>query len=234
MECHECIDPFNPRGHFVDKHKSRKMPKDYNQNLIPQLQRQFPYLTHNPSIPTDPIRPIFGLCEPKPDHQICQNCNRGFAGSDNNQKKSPSFTAHKCAPGKDNPPDRQFYISSVQRFRNIRTQTLFPVITADPPLPTLKSDPWISYQTRIASRPNPSTTISIPENYRVLHQFIKKERWLEHLEGKDVASLVPLVQFKSTDPTLPRLNKHIQAHMAYYQSRLDGSYPRRLISTRPS
>jgi len=86
MECHECIDPFNPRGHFVDKHKSRKMPKDYNQTLVPQLQRHFPYLRHNPPIPTHPIIPVFGLCEPKPDHQICKNCNRGFTGSGTNQK----------------------------------------------------------------------------------------------------------------------------------------------------
>jgi hypothetical protein len=75
--------------------------------------------------------------------------------------------------------------------------------------------------------------MAITPNYRVFHQFISKERWPELVDGKDVKVLMSLVQLKSNDPILPHLGRHIHAHLANYQARLDSHYVRRLISTRP-
>jgi hypothetical protein len=83
------------------------------------------------------------------------------------------------------------------------------------------------------ARPSPSLKMAITPNYRVFHQFISKERWPELVDGKDVKTLMSLVHLDSNDPILPNLRRHIHAHLANYQARLDSHYMRRLISTRP-
>jgi hypothetical protein len=236
MECQECINPDDPRSHFVHKHKDRKLPKDFNETILPILHREDPSLTYTPPCPTEPVDPIFGLQRPKPNYQICGNCHRGFHGCDagDNQRRSPSFIAHKCVQKEPNPPHRTFYVSDVQRFGSHPSHAWFPVKTvvsgplASPP------NAWTLYQTRMSSRPEPEARMALPDNYRVLHQFLFKEGWIEHVQNKEIAPLVALTELKPDDPTLPWLNRHIQAHLAFYQSRLRGNYPKRLISTRPS
>lgn len=83
------------------------------------------------------------------------------------------------------------------------------------------------------SRPPPSEVLALPENYRVLHQFIHKEGWLQHVEGKEAHVLTPLVAIKRGDAQLPGLASHIYAYLEHYQSRLRSYHARRLIGTRP-
>jgi len=53
------------------------------------------------------------------------------------------------------------------------------------------------------------------------------------VDGKDVKTLMSLVELKSNDPVLPHLTRHVHAHLENYQASLDSHYVRRLISTRP-
>lgn len=85
----------------------------------------------------------------------------------------------------------------------------------------------------MSARPSPELKMSITTNYRVFHQFISKERWPELVEGKNVETLMSLVDLKPNDPVLPHLKRHVHAHLGYYQGKLDSHYIRRLISTRP-
>lgn len=83
------------------------------------------------------------------------------------------------------------------------------------------------------ARPSPDVNMSMTDNYRVFHQFISKERWPELVNGKNVETLMSLVDLKPNDSVLPHLKRHIHAHLACYQAHLDSHYVRRLISTRP-
>jgi len=116
-------------------------------------------------------------------------------------------------------------------FGNHATHGWFPIFNTTPL--TLPSMPWLKYQARMDARPSLSLKMAITPNYRVFHQFISKERWPELVEGKDIESLMALVELKANDPLLPHLRRHVHAHLAYYQAQLDNHYVRRLISTRP-
>jgi hypothetical protein len=74
----------------------------------------------------------------------------------------------------------------------------------------------------------------VPENYRVTHQFLHKEGWLEHLVDKSPEILKRLVEIKIDDPQLPRLAKHIEAFLTHHQESLADRYSvMRFISTKP-
>jgi hypothetical protein len=41
--------------------------------------------------------------------------------------------------------------------------------------------------------------VSIPDNYRVLDQFLQKEQWLEHVKGLQVPTAIQLVSYSVKD-----------------------------------
>jgi hypothetical protein len=86
------------------------------------------------------------------------------------------------------------------------------------------------------SAPRPPAEVSIPDNYRILHQFIAKSRWLEHLEKKKMENIIPLVTITHNDVQMPGLKRHIEAMLSRLQSTLPPGehFVRRLISTRPT
>lgn len=235
MECHCCVNHKDPRGHIMGhSDKISTPPKDLNESFAQMLASTHLTLQYPPAPPQYPVPQIYGLAAPMPGYLICSHCHRGFKGhdpGDDSTGPSPSFVGHPCFPGQDNPPERSFTISAVQVFGRQRKETRFPVITSSPtpPPPTA----WTSYQARMRARPSPSETMSMPDNYRILHQFIQKEGWLAHVEGKKPEDLTALVTIKKNDPQLPNLVSHIRAHLDHYQSRLTSYNARRLISTRP-
>ena len=86
----------------------------------------------------------------------------------------------------------------------------------------------------MASRPQESNKVSLPDNYRVLHQFLQKNAWIEHLEGTSPETILDLIHLRRNDPLLPKLAMHISAFLSYYQVKLGNDYYlRRLIGTRP-
>ena len=79
-----------------------------------------------------------------------------------------------------------------------------------------------------------SADASNTDNYRVLRQILHKERWIEHVRGKDLAKLKELVSFSVKNQPLGSLVRHIHAYLAHVQARLTDKYIRRLIGTRPA
>jgi hypothetical protein len=236
LECRCAIDPKQPRKHMVKYHADMKLPKDMDKIFQEQMGRDYPHLTAHPEHPVAPVMPIFGLEPPRSQYQLCQNCHRAFQGNgDCKPTTGPSnaFRVHKCFAGLPAPKNRPFTITSVQRFNSRPPFTWFPVQQlASPSTPS--SSPWISYRTQMESRPHQTESLSLPDNYRILHQFIQKERWLDHVSGKDHGQLMALVDISVKDAQLPLLQKHVHAYLAHFQSRIKGHYIRRLIGTRPS
>jgi len=197
-----------------------------------QSLRYYPQLVYPPIVPTRPVAPIYGLQPPQPGVQICHQCNNGYRDSkpekDLNQA-GKSFRKHQC------PLPHSFTVHPAQRFGPAQTNSWFPVLEVDLPLPSI-TNAWTAYQSQLSSAPPPSTELSIPDNYRILHQFIVKSRWLEHVAGKDVSKLIPLVTITPSDPQLPGLKRHVEALLQKLQNSLPPGehFARRLLSTRPS
>lgn len=82
--------------------------------------------------------------------------------------------------------------------------------------------------------PPQPTNASNTDNYRVLRQVLHKERWIEHVEGKDLKKLKEMVTFSTKSEPLGGLVRHIHAYLAHVQARLTSKYMRRLLGTRPA
>lgn len=231
VECGICINPRKLHTHAAGCHKDFKVSKLASDAFCETVLQTWPRLTYFPEPPREPIEPIHGLKKAQEGYQMCSHCRRCMQGTDSNDKPSPSFLSHICDKGHANPPDRSFSVTSAQTFGNHSSHGWFPVRNAAPPAPPVT--PWFRYQTMMGARPSPTLKMSIAPNYRVFHQFISKERWPELVEGKDVEALKSLVDLKPNDPILPHLKRHVHAHLAHYQAKLDSHYVRRLISTRP-
>jgi len=226
-----CINPQKLHEHTSKRHKDFKVSKAESDDFFVVISQTWPNLIYIPVPPKEPINPIYALKEPRRGFQMCSHCRRCTQGTHDNANQSQSFSSHRCSKDLPNPHNRVFSVTSVQTFGNHTSHGWFPVFDATPI--ASPSTPWRSYQARMDARPSPSLTMAITPNYRVFHQFISKERWPELVDGKDVKTLMSLVELKSNDPVLPHLRRHIHAHLAYYQARLDSHYVRRLISTRP-
>jgi hypothetical protein len=100
-----------------------------------------------------------------------------------------------------------------------------------PPVP---HDIWKEYQAKLASRAPMANVASIPDDYRVLTQFLQKERWLEHVKGLDASVAIELSSFPQNDPIFGSLPRRIHAFLAKYQGRTSNYFLQRLIGTRPS
>ena len=198
------------------------------------LLKEYPGLIYPPIPPQEQIPPIYGLRKPIPLYRICTSCRRGFKGRDPSNptaQASKAFGKHVCVSGQDNPPDRSYFESDVQSFEASTQSPYFPVLPFTPtPQP---QNPWTKYLSEIKSRPAPTQLMSVPENYRVIDQFLRKEGWLAHVEGLDPTEIQPLVSLSQTDPLVPHLVKHCQSYLHHLQASLTSYYARRLISTRP-
>jgi hypothetical protein len=225
---------MDPRAHFVKYHK-RKYPSDMNATIASDLGEH--QLVYPPIRPLSPVQPVYGLAPPKPGYHICNDCHRGFKGdgpSNGSSTASRSFKKHKCIDNDKTTLERTFTIGSVQTFGPgpHGQRSWFPVL-ATIPAPSPKN-PWTTYQAQIAARPKPELKISVPENYRVTHQFLHRQGWVQHLEGKSPSILQTLVNIKTKDSLLPGLASHIAAFLFHHQKALGDRYTlRRLISTRP-
>lgn len=187
-----------------------------------------------PRQPHDPVRPIYGLRRPMACYRICTSCRRGFKGrnpSNPSLAASKAFEKHVCHAGQPNPSHREYIESHVQAFEHHLRSPFFAVL---PPTSTQQPpDPWTKYLSSINSRPTPAHKMSVPDNYRVLDQFLRKEGWLAHVEGLDPSKIGPLISLSQNDPLVPYLAKHCQSYLHHHQESLTSYYVRRLISTRP-
>jgi hypothetical protein len=234
LECRHIIDPENVRKHMLNKHKEVDHVKDLDDKFRKWAVDHQIHLTFKPEQPKVAVEPIFGLEPPEKNLQLCNNCHRAFQGNDQEKDKpSPTFSHHKCIAGVPNPQGRSMSITFGQRFLNNNKSPWFPVFG---PLEAVnhQKSAWQSYCEQRASRPPAPTEISLPGEYRILHQFLQKERWIDHVKGKDHNKLVSLVTIRSNDVCMPRLHRHIHAFLVHEQAKLSGFLIRRLIGTRPT
>jgi hypothetical protein len=234
VECGCTIDHQKIRAHFVSDHKGIKLPRDIDNTFAAMFSEQYPHLVYPPSPPCDPVPAIYGLREPLQCYRICTSCRRGFKGRDPSDRSAPiskAFDKHICHSGQPNPSHRIYFESHVQSFERHLRSPFFPVL---PPTPTPQPpNPWTKYLSHMNSRSKPAHTMSIPDNYRVVDQFLRKEGWLAHVEGLDPAKIQHLITLSRDDPLVPHLAKHCQSYLQHHQESLTSYYARRLISTRP-
>ena len=231
ITCHRVVNHLDSRSHFTADNKSVPLPLDFSNTFRTQSLQYYPRLVYPPMVPTQPVAPIYGLHPPQAGVQICHKCHKGYRDTkpEKDQNLSgKSFRKHLC------PPPYSFTIHPAQRFGPSQTNPWFAVLAVAPPLSPVNT--WTSYRSHLRSMPPPSTELSIPENYRILHQFIAKSRWLEHVAGKDVTKLIPLVTITPSDSKLPGLKRHIEALLVKLQGSLPPGehFARRLLSTRSS
>ena len=232
--CTECgctIDHNKVRAHFTCEHKAVKLPRDFDTIFAAHLAQHYPHLVYPPLPPKDPVPAVYGLRLPLPLYRICRNCRRGFKGRDPSNPTAPpskAFDKHVCVSSQPNPHNRTYIESHVQSFKSSVRSPYFAVLlpSTAPQLP----NPWASYSSMIKTRPSPTQTLSTPENYRIIDQFLHKEGWLSHVDGLDPVKLRTLI---ALNPDFPNLVKHCEAFLRHHQDSLTSYYARRLISTRP-
>jgi hypothetical protein len=232
IQCRASVNHAQLRAHVMKYHKDMKPPLDLDDKLSSIFRQHCLDLIHPPVHPKSCIPPIFGLAPPLDRYLVCDQCHHGFARdeSDDNPsdtRPSKSFAAHKCS-AQVNP--KTFTISSVQRFRPNKSSSWFAVETY--PQMVTQSSRWAQYQAEILARPNPDQMVAVPDNHRILHQFLGKERWIEHVKGKNIKNLVALVSL-SRSRRNTKIHSQVFEFLKYHQSLLVGTYMRRFLGTRP-
>lgn len=232
MACGVSVDPLAVPVHFkLSAHKSHKPAASRLDALPDEISRLFPrQLVHPPHIPGDIVDVVFGLAPPLPSHVQCSHCKRWFKGPSH---VSDSFRKHKCGPGHAERTRTVSRTASVQQFSAANTSRRFPVQMPVAAQEAILS-PWDQYQLQRAQRPVKPPRVSIPENHRVLHQFLFKEGFVSHLEGQSPADLQTLHHIDLTDLQYPNLARHVEYYLLNLQKKRPSTHIRRLIGTRPN
>ncbi|KAF5344444.1 hypothetical protein D9756_011280 [Leucocoprinus leucothites] len=222
LKCRSVIDPTNVRKHFQNQHKDFPTPLDLQDLITEESEECYPGLTNDPARPTEPVHPIDELGPPASNYLLCISCRRCY-------KNKEIFGKHVCntdSPGHE--------VTMAQRWVQNNSSPWFPV-KAPPAKVNTRITPWMIYEQQ---RRNETTPTDQPaahtDDFRILHQFLRKERWLEYVEGHLHEDLIPLVQYSSLDVTYGTLRDHIHSFLATIQSSLDTYYLRRIISVRPA
>lgn len=222
--CVGCQGIINPRGvrqHFLNYHKELQTPIDLQEYLEEEVLKKYPDLTHNPLHPMEPVDSIYGLAPPGEGYLCCLSCNRCYS-----QKKT--FEKHSCES-----PSSSWSLSRAQRFIDNNLSPWFPV-RDPPPIPSPQRDPWTLFEAQCRKRSQPTVTAALSDDYRVLHQFLRKERWFEQVGERQHEDLMPLVTYTVRDKIYGNVHKDIHAFFATTQASLNSHYLSRLVSTRPA
>jgi hypothetical protein len=231
LQCGCIINPEKVREHVMDFHPEVKPERHLQARFMAACGVRYNTLTFHPAHPLSPVRVIAGL-KLQESMQICSFCNRGFGCDKDRDPRhmSRSFRKHTCKRGEEN-GDRGFSVCPAQRFgQNFSWFAVIP--DGDQPIPL--EDIWHEYQSKQASRTSPSSNAaSIPDDYRVLNQFLLKERWLEHVRGLDGSVAIELSSCSTKDAVFGSLPHRIHAFLAKYQAKSNSHFLQRLIGIRP-
>ena len=230
LECKSIINPDRVRDHVMSFHREVHPDRQLQAQFTAACGLQYGTLTFNPAHPLDPVPVIEGLKLQK-DMQICSVCKRGFGcDKDRDQRQeSRSFKKHVCKKGEEN-GERGFSLWPAQKFG--QNFSWFAVNAENhPPVPP--RDIWQEYQSMKASRAPSASSASIPDDYRVLNQFLQKERWLEHVQGVDGSVAMEICSCPAKDPVFGSLPRRVHAFLAKYQGKSNSYFLQRIIGTRP-
>lgn len=230
MSCQASVDHNDPRKHLMSKHKAIVPPMNVNSTLSEMFMSENLTLTYPPVVPTDPVYPVHGLTKPIPNYKKCDHCSKIYKGGDSN-----AFRSHVCTVGEKNPAHRTFTLTTVQTFHpNNSRFPWFPVLEIA--MEAVASNRWATYQSQTTRARKAPEELSVPDNYRTIHQFLHQEGWLTHVEGKNLEMLKTLIDPSNIALSLPKLALHIEAYLNHYQTQIYGTHSyhvRRLVSTRP-
>jgi hypothetical protein len=229
LQCRCIMNPEKVREHVMDFHPEVKPDRQLQAQFIAVCGLRYNALTFHPAHPLGPVRVIPGL-KLQERVQICSVCKRGFGCDKDRDPRhmSRSFRKHACKRGEEN-GEREFSVCPAQRFgQNFSWFAVIP--DDDQPIPL--QDIWHEYQSKQASRTS-SNAASIPDNYRVLNQFLQKERWLEHVRGLDGSVAIELCSCSTKDAVFGSLPHRVHAFLAKYQAKSNSHFLQRLIGTRP-
>ncbi|EKM74463.1 hypothetical protein AGABI1DRAFT_95620 [Agaricus bisporus var. burnettii JB137-S8] len=219
LGCRSVVDPGQVRRHFLTHHKNHPAPPNLQSELEEDACASYPHLTPSPPHPTEPVAPIYGLEDPVPGYRLCNSCKHCFAS-----KKT--FDKHPCGS-----QDSTWTLTAAQRFVNNTSSPWFAVQT---PIANFNGecDRWAVYQSQQKSTLD-TPHHSYSDDFRTLHQFLRKERWLERIENQRHEDLIHIVTYSTLDTAYGGLHRHIQQFLTSTQKDLDEMYIRRAIGTRP-
>lgn len=232
LECQQIINPSKVRDHILTSHREVRPDRKLQAQFAEACSLQYPGLTFEPAHPCSPVPFVIGL-KTQEKIQLCSICKRGY-GVDQDRdagRMSRSFRKHECRKGVQNPP-REFSVCPAQKFG--QNFSWFAVVLTDAPVPPPPNDLWQGYKVKLVSRAPSANTASIPDDYRVLTQFLQKERWLEHVKGLDASIAIELCSCPTKDPIFGSLPDRVHAFLAKYQGKTTSYFLQRLIGTRPS
>ncbi|KAF5344634.1 hypothetical protein D9756_011233 [Leucocoprinus leucothites] len=222
IDCKSVIDPQDVRQHFLNQHKGFQTPLDLSQKIHEEAAAEYPGLVSKPPEPTEPVDPIDELGLPVSNYRLCDSCQRCF-------KTADTFRKHDCIS-----ETKTYTLSHAQRWIQNTSSSWFPVKDVQTQ-PTRYITPWMIYEEQEREKLSlQNSSAAQSDDIRILHQFLRKERWLQLIEGHRHEDLIPLVEYSSLDLSNGTLHKHIHHFFDNAQNSLDTYYLRRLISTRPA
>jgi hypothetical protein len=231
LQCTHILNPVKVWEHVMDSHREVQPDHSLQNQLKEACGLQYPLLTFTPAHPLHPVPVIAGL-KIQENMQICSACKWGYGcdkGGDASQA-SRLFRKHVCKKGEDN-PEQEFVILLAQRFG--QNFSWFAVIMGNV-TPPGRTDIWDEYQSRKALGVPCGIVPSIPDDYRVLNQFLQKECWLEHVKGLDASVAAELCLCSVKHVVFGSLPHRVHAFLAKYQGKTNSYFLQQLIGTRPS
>lgn len=176
-----------------------------------------------PAHPTGQVQPVPFLSSPIRNFVVCQACHRGYQNEN-------SLKRHQC----NSQSALRWYESAVQRFQKNSKSPWFPVHV--PPLPQPQSNertPWEAYiQQRTAVTTEDGLLEAIPHDHRVLHGFLTRRKWLQHIEHVPMDDIENLKMKPRADDPLACISYHLQHYLKTAPP--DFFAISRLIGQRPS
>jgi hypothetical protein len=231
LQCSTTLNPNKVRQHVVSDHKELLPPGDLQQQYDEAVQFLYPQMTFPPPHPTQPVPVVPGLVMADVV-QICSHCQHGYLPDKGlgANKPSRSFLKHRCPFGRDQ-ADHAYTLSAGQRFNK---GLPWFAVTRHITTPATQRNPLAIYQKMQAARPRRNAAVSVPYDYRVISQFLHKERWLEHVKGLRIELAIYLTSCNSKDKIFGTIPKRVHAYLAQYQPLIRSYHLKRLIGTRPT
>ena len=221
VPCGVIIDPSKVSNHFGRYHPQINLPPSFRMDLDVEVFSKHKNLTFEPTQPTLPIDAIDGLTIRK-NYLRCETCGHCYNGM-------PSFNKHVCSGIRRAEPG----MWPVQQFTLQKSSPFFAVIVPEP----VAEEPlsmWDQFRMQEEKLPLEEGGIPMDDNYRVQHQFLIKEGWLERVKGHSHQSLMPIVPNINKNVTYQRLLTVLTGLLVKTQQFTTAAFLKRMIGTRPT
>lgn len=180
------------------------------------------------AIPEQVVDAVFGLAQPIRDAKKCSECLKWYKAYDEHGP-SKTFSAHICK----SKTRCVIEVAHVQQFSSRNGAARFRVRIPEVHAPASSALAQYQRQRALQSAAELASK-AVSENYRIFHQFLRKERWIQYIEPYTSLALFDLHQLTLEDLQFPRLARHVERYLLDMQDKLQNYLVRRLIGTRPA